>query len=58
MIHSRQGAVMAQLRRIFYCSINLAMALTPQFSPYCRHKLRSEARLSDSARRETLLAAF
>jgi hypothetical protein len=28
MIESRQGAVMAQLRPIFYCRINLAMALT------------------------------
>jgi hypothetical protein len=28
MIESREGAVMAQLRPIFYCRINLAMALT------------------------------
>jgi hypothetical protein len=27
MVSRRQGAVMAQLRRIFYCCINLAIAL-------------------------------
>src|SRR5713101_165485 len=41
MIPSRQGAVMAQLRRIFYCRINLAMTLIAYSPPYCRHKLRS-----------------
>jgi hypothetical protein len=41
MIQSRQGAVMAQLRRIFYCRINLAIALTANDPPYYRHKPRS-----------------
>jgi hypothetical protein len=40
MIQSRQGAVMAQLRRIFYCSINLAITLTAHAAPYYRHKIR------------------
>jgi hypothetical protein len=41
MISSRQGAVMAQLRRIFYYSINLAATLIPQGLPYCGHKVRN-----------------
>jgi hypothetical protein len=40
MIQSHQDAVMAQLRRIFYCSINLAITLIAHRPPYYRHKLR------------------
>jgi hypothetical protein len=50
MIPSRQGAVMAQLRRIFYCSINLAITLTAHVPPYCRHKIR-DWRACDPRRR-------
>jgi hypothetical protein len=41
MIPSRQGAVMAQLRRIFYYWINLAATLIAQGLPYCGHKVRN-----------------
>jgi hypothetical protein len=40
MIQSHQDAVMAQLRRIFYCWINLAITLIAHRPPYYRHKLR------------------
>jgi hypothetical protein len=33
---------MAQLRRIFYCPINLAAALIR--TPYCRHKIERDPR--------------
>jgi hypothetical protein len=54
MIHSRQGAVMAQLRRILYCRINLAIALIRSFRPIVAISFGAKPRRSDSPRCENV----
>jgi hypothetical protein len=51
MIHSPQGTVMAQLRRIFYCPINLARTLIPATRPIVAIKLPNEADVIPDVRR-------